>query len=87
MKKVKLSTFKRGSSNYSLSLIKVILDNITDDDFFYNKKFHWEDWVIMRVDIENAISRLASIGSINISDYSPCILDDIYYLLKEYHNV
>ena len=86
MKKMGLSNFRSGG-NYSLGLIKLILDNIADDDFFYNKKFHWEDWVIMRVDIEEAIDRLSLVNNIDIAEYSSSILDDIYNLLKEYHNV
>ncbi len=58
-----------------------ILDNIKEDDYFYNKKYNWEEWVIMRVDINNAVSKL---DDIDIEDYEPEILDRILYILKEY---
>lgn len=70
--------------SYSIGLIKLILDNINDDDFFYNKRFNWEDLVIMRVDIENTIKKLEYM---DIFEYSPQILDEILQLLKEYHYV
>ncbi|MEI0489633.1 hypothetical protein [Brachyspira pulli] len=66
---------------YYKKLIKNILDNIKEDDYFYNKKSNWEEWVIMRVDINNAISKL---DYINITDYSPEVLDSILDILKEY---
>ncbi|WP_295156781.1 hypothetical protein [uncultured Brachyspira sp.] len=66
---------------YYKKLIKNILDNIKEDDYFYNKKYNWEEWVIMRVDINNAVSKL---DDIDIEDYEPEILDRILYILKEY---
>ena len=45
----------RKFKNYNKKLVKIILDNIDDDDYFYNKKVNWEDWVIMRVDVDNAV--------------------------------
>lgn len=69
------------TSIYYKKLIKNILDNIMEDDYFYNKKNNWEEWVIMRVDINNAISK---IDNINIYDYKPEILDEILNILEEY---
>lgn len=66
---------------YYKKLIKNILDNIKEDDYFYNKKYNWEEWVIMRVDIKNAISKL---DDIDTTDYSPGVLDSILDILKEY---
>ncbi|CRF33874.1 unnamed protein product [Brachyspira suanatina] len=66
---------------YYKKLIKNILDNIKEDDYFYNKKTNWEEWVIMRVDIKNAIRQLENI---DIENYKPEILDRILYILKEY---
>ena len=66
---------------YYKKLIKNILDNIKEDDYFYNKKINWEEWVIMRVDVNNAISKL---DNIDITDYKPEILDSILDILKEY---
>ena len=66
---------------YHKKLIKNILDNIEEDDYFYNKRYNWEEWVIMRVDINNAISKL---DDIDISNYKPEILDSILNILKEY---
>ncbi|MCZ9839472.1 hypothetical protein OFR22_09025 [Brachyspira hyodysenteriae] len=66
---------------YYKKLIKNILDNIKEDDYFYNKKTNWEEWVIMRVDINNAISKL---DDIDISNYKPEVLERILYILKEY---
>ena len=70
----------RKYKNYNKKLVKIILDNI-DDDYFYNKKVNWEDWVIMRVDVDNAIKRLNFDTSI---EYSAMLLEDILYVLKEY---
>lgn len=69
------------STIYYKKLIKNILDNITEDDYFYNKKINWEDWVIMRVDINNAVAKL---DNINISNYNTEILDKILDILEEY---
>ncbi|MDO6992774.1 hypothetical protein Q5M87_02010 [Brachyspira innocens] len=69
------------SNIYYKKIIKNILDNIEEDDYFYNKKTNWEEWVIMRVDINNAISKL---DDIDISNYKPEILDSILNILKEY---
>lgn len=69
------------STIYYKKLIKDILDNIKEDDYFYNKKTNWEEWVIMRVDIKNAISKLEDI---DLNDYKPEVLDRILYILKEY---
>ena len=69
------------STIYYKKLIKNILDNIKEDDYFYNKKINWEEWVIMRVDVNNAISKL---DNIDITDYKPEILDSILDILKEY---
>ncbi|WP_295162324.1 hypothetical protein [uncultured Brachyspira sp.] len=69
------------STIYYKKLIKNILDNITEDDYFYNKKINWEDWVIMRVDINNAVAKL---DNINISNYNTEILDQILDILEEY---
>ena len=66
---------------YYKKLIKNILDNIKEDDYFYNKKSNWEEWVIMRVDINNAISKL---DDIDTTDYSQEVLDCILDILKEY---
>ncbi|MEI0703161.1 hypothetical protein [Brachyspira intermedia] len=66
---------------YYKKLIKNILDNIKEDDYFYSKKSNWEEWVIMRVDINNAISMLDDIDTDN---YKPEILDKILCILKEY---
>ena len=66
---------------YYKKLIKNILDNIKEDDYFYNKKINWEEWVIMCVDVNNAISKL---DNIDITDYKPEILDSILDILKEY---
>ncbi|MBW5397296.1 hypothetical protein [Brachyspira pilosicoli] len=71
----------RKFKNYNKKLVKIILDNIDDDDYFYNKKVNWEDWVIMRVDVDNAIKRLNFDTSI---EYSAMLLEDILYVLKEY---
>ena len=62
---------------YHKKLIKNILDNIEEDDYFYNKKYNWEEWVIMRVDIREAIKK---IDYKCMSDYSP----DILYKLLEF---
>ena len=70
----------RKFKNYNKKLVKIILDNI-DDDYFYNKKVNWEDWVIMRVDVDNAVKRLNFDTSI---EYSAMLLEDILYVLKEY---
>lgn len=73
---------KKFQSNiYYKKIIKNILDNISEDDYFYNKKTNWEEWVIMRVDINNAISKL---DDIDISNYKPEVLDSILNILKEY---
>lgn len=69
------------STIYYKKLIKDILDNIKEDDYFYNKKTNWEEWVIMRLDIKNAISKLEDI---DLNDYKPEVLDKILYILKEY---
>ena len=69
------------STIYYKKLIKDILDNIKEDDYFYNKKTNWEEWVIMRVDINNAISKL---DDIDTTDYSQEVLDCILDILKEY---
>ena len=69
------------STLYYKKLIKNILDNIKEDDYFYNKKTNWEEWVIMRVDIKNAISKLDNIDTLN---YKPEVLDMILDILKEY---
>ncbi|WP_300369230.1 hypothetical protein [Brachyspira sp.] len=69
------------STLYYKKLIKNILDNIKEDDYFYNKKTNWEEWVIMRVDIKNAISQLDDIDTLN---YKPEVLDSILDILKEY---
>ena len=66
---------------YYKKLIKNILDNIKEDDYFYNKKYNWEEWVIMRVDIKNAIRQLEDVDTEN---YKPEILDKILCILKEY---
>ena len=66
---------------YHKKLIKNILDNIKEDDYFYNKKYNWEEWVIMRVDIKNAIRQLEDVDTEN---YKPEILDKILCILKEY---
>lgn len=66
---------------YHKKLIKNILDNIKEDDYFYNKKYNWEEWVIMRVDVNNAISKL---DNIDTSNYNPEVLDIILNILKEY---
>lgn len=66
---------------YYKKLIKNILDNIKEDDYFYNKKTNWEEWVIMRVDIKNAIRQLEDVDTEN---YKPEILDKILCILKEY---
>ncbi len=69
------------STIYYKKLIKNILDNIKEDDYFYNKKTNWEEWVIMRVDIKNAIRQLEDVDTDN---YKPEILDKILCILKEY---
>ena len=69
------------STIYYKKLIKNILDNIKEDDYFYNKKTNWEEWVIMRVDIKNAIRQLEDVDTEN---YKPEILDKILCILKEY---
>lgn len=69
------------STIYYKKLIKNILDNIKEDDYFYNKKINWEEWVIMRVDIKNAIRQLEDVDTEN---YKPEILDKILCILKEY---
>ncbi|AEM22627.1 hypothetical protein Bint_2011 [Brachyspira intermedia PWS/A] len=69
------------STIYYKRLIKNILDNIKEDDYFYNKKTNWEEWVIMRVDIKNAIRQLEDVDTEN---YKPEILDKILCILKEY---
>lgn len=74
-----MKTFQK--TLYYKKLIKNILDNIKEDDYFYNKKSNWEEWVIMRVDIKNAISKLDDIDTTN---YSPEVLDSILDILKEY---
>ena len=66
---------------YYKKLIKNILGNIREDDYFYNKKTNWEEWVIMRVDINNAISKL---DNIDISNYNVKVLESILDILKEY---
>lgn len=66
---------------YYKKLIKNVLDNIREDDYFYNKKTNWEEWVIMRVDINNAIKKL---DDIDIYNYKPEVLDSILNILKEY---
>ncbi|PTY39974.1 hypothetical protein [Brachyspira hampsonii] len=66
---------------YYKKLIKNILDNIKEDDYFYNKKTNWEEWVIMRVDIKNAIRQLEDIDTEN---YKPEVLDKILCILEEY---
>ncbi|EKV57086.1 hypothetical protein [Brachyspira hampsonii] len=66
---------------YYKKLIKNILDNIKEDDYFYNKKTNWEEWVIMRVDIKNAIRQLEDIDAEN---YKPEVLDKILCILEEY---
>ncbi|WP_295298537.1 hypothetical protein [uncultured Brachyspira sp.] len=71
----------RKYKNYNKKLVKIILDNIDDDDYFYNKKVNWEDWVIMRVDVDNAVKELNFDTSI---EYSAMLLEDILYVLKEY---
>ena len=71
----------RKYKNYNKKLVKIILDNIDDDDYFYNKKVNWEDWVIMRVDVDNAVQELNFDTSI---EYSAMLLEDILYVLKEY---
>ncbi|WP_300753091.1 hypothetical protein [uncultured Brachyspira sp.] len=73
---------KKFQSNiYYKKIIKNILDNIGEDDYFYNKRTNWEEWVIMRVDINNAISKL---DDIDISNYNQEVLDSILNILKEY---
>ncbi|ASJ20646.1 hypothetical protein BHAMNSH16_02855 [Brachyspira hampsonii] len=74
-----MKTFQKNI--YYKKLIKNILDNIKEDDFFYNKKANWEEWVIMRVDVNNAIRQLEDI---DIENYKPEILDKILCILKEY---
>ncbi|ADG70726.1 hypothetical protein [Brachyspira murdochii] len=69
------------SNIYYKKIIKNILDNIREDDYFYNKKTNWEEWVIMRVDINNAIKKL---DDIDIYNYKPEVLDSILNILKEY---
>lgn len=69
------------STIYYKKLIKNILDNIKEDDYFYNKKTNWEEWVIMRVDIKNTIRQLEDVDTEN---YKPEILDKILCILKEY---
>ena len=69
------------SNIYYKKIIKNILDNIGEDDYFYNKKTNWEEWVIMRVDIKNAIRQLEDVDTDN---YKPEILDKILCILKEY---
>lgn len=71
------------SQHYNKKIIKLILDNISDNDFFYSKKINWEDWIIMRVDIYNAIKKLGYEDIINTKCYNSNIIGDILNFLLE----
>ncbi len=51
---------------YGKAILINILEHIDDDDYFYNKKGGFEDWVIMRIDIKRALKKhnITSIGDI-----------------------
>lgn len=51
----KKDVLKKTEIIYSRRFLYVILEHLNDDDYFYNKKINWEDWVIMRMDIKNAL--------------------------------
>ncbi len=65
---------------YHKKLIKNILDNIEEDDYFYNKRYNWEEWVIMRVDIKEAVKKT---DCENISDYSHEVLCKVLKFLED----
>ncbi len=42
-------------SKYNKNIIYDIIEHIDDDDYFYYKKNNFEDWVVMRIDIQNIL--------------------------------
>lgn len=66
-------------AKYGKSILVNILEHIYDDDYFYNKKGSWEDWVIMRADVNDALVRY-NINSIKNLDSS------VFYSILEILN-
>lgn len=54
MKKL-LSTIS--NNRYNKNIIYDIIEHIDDDDYFYYKKINFEDWVVMRIDIQNILGK------------------------------
>jgi len=69
MKKL-LSTIS--DSRYNKNIIYDIIEHIDDDDYFYYKKINFEDWVVMRIDIQNILGKKKNnmITDITIKDIS-----------------
>lgn len=55
-------TFPPRRFRYQPRLVQVVLRHLDDDDFFMLKRFHWEDWVAIRLDITRAKTRLGVSG-------------------------
>ncbi len=45
------------NDRYTKEMVYALLEHLNDDDYFYYKRFNWEDWVIMRMDIENVLKK------------------------------
>lgn len=50
-------SFKLQNTNYQKNFLYAVIEHIDDDDYFYNKRNNWEEWLIMREDIKEAIKK------------------------------
>ncbi len=42
---------------YSKKLLLHLLEHLYEDDYFYHKKYNWEDWVIARADVLKIVNK------------------------------
>lgn len=60
-------SLKLQDPKYYKRFLYVILEHIKDDDYFYNKKTNWDEWIVMRIDVENALKRVKERGEITLN--------------------
>lgn len=76
------ATLKLQETKYLKKFVCAILEHIDDDDYFYNKRNNFEEWICMREDVKEALNKL-NIKHIKTSDIKRLL----FLLNKEINNV
>ncbi len=68
------------SQKYSRKCLLHILEHLYDGDYFYHKKGCWEDWVIAKADVQNAVNKCSDSDKIRVGllDIDARLFDFIY---------